>query len=257
MTISAFSYFRDVLIVLNEHYFTKYNNTKLNIVSGYTENQTKIINIIIDPFLVNKRYFTLAPIWKRYIAVHSPNSKFIILGFKNYQSHNYIDLLNLPKDFIAYLENALTVKEDWEIPIDGADMLEYLKRFFKGHGGNSLLSRLNAVRQTFNVADTQLVTGESDFEYIHNELLLPIGKPEWRELISCWENYYPYFKYLPFYPIINKINANFLKITDFFTCNNPTKILFLRHNFNKMLEDVNQKLVEIDRLYIRPEIYSN
>jgi len=177
------------------------------------------------------------------------------MGFCNFQSRNYIDLLNLPEDFETYVENALPVSEEWEIPIDGADMLDYLKRFFEGHGGNSLLSKLNAVRQTFNIAYTQIVNKEATFNEIWNELLLPFAKPEWQELINRWQNYYPYFEYLPFYLAMQEISKKFSEISEFFACINPQEKLFLNQGIDSQLTSIYHKLSEIDRLYIRPEIY--
>jgi len=177
------------------------------------------------------------------------------MGFCNFQSRNYIDLLNLPKDFNAYVENALPVSADWEIPIDGANMLDYLKRFFEGHGGNSLLSKLNQLKQSVNIAHTQIVNKESSFKEMWDEMLLPYARPEWQELLNRWKNYYPYFEYLPFYPAMQDINQKFSEISEFFSCNIPPERLFLTLNIDSSLKQIHQSLTEIDRLYIRPEIY--
>jgi len=177
------------------------------------------------------------------------------MGFCNFQSRNYIDLLNLPKDFNAYVENALPVSADWEIPIDGADMLEYLKRFFEGHGGNSLLSKLNQLKQSINIAQIQIVNKEAVFQEIWKALLLPYAKPEWQELINRWQNYYPYFEYLPFYPTMQEISKKLSEASELFICDKPSEKLFLDLNIDSSLKQIQQQLTEIDKLYIRPEIY--
>lgn len=251
MEITFLSSSEDILLVLKKSNFSKFN---INL-NTFVNNKLFTSVILIEPYLINNIYFAISPIWEHYLAIHSPNTKLIVMGFCNYQSRNYIDLLNLPKDFNAYVENALPVSEDWEIPIDGADMLEYLKRFFAGHGGNSLLSKLNQLKQSVNIAYTQIVNKESTFEEIWQELLLPYAKPEWQELLNRWENYYPYFEYLPFYPTIQEISKIFSEISEFFACINPQEKLFLNKGFDSQLTSIYQKLSEIDRLYIRPEIY--
>ena len=249
---TLFSNISQIYEPLHQFYFKHKNITS----SCFTKEifNFKII-VIIEPFHIQSKYATISPIWKRYLAKNLPNTKLIIMGFIDYQSKNYIDLLNLPKDFNAYLQNGLPVSADWEIPIDGADMLEYLKRFFAGHGGNSLLSKLNQLKQSVNTAHTQIVSGVASFKEVWGELLLPYAKPEWQELINRWQNYYPYFEYLPFYPAMQEINQKFSEISEIFTCNIPPEKLFLKSDIDSTLTHIHQRLTEIDKLYIRPEIY--
>ncbi len=252
LELKLFSNIQELHKALNQLYF-KYNH---EVFTQYSVNiiAAQII-IIIEPLYCQFKYSTFSPIWKNYLSVQSPNTKLIIMGFCNYQSRNYIDLLNLPKDFNTYVKNALPVSAEWEIPIDGADMLEYLKRFFEGHGGNSLLSKLNQLKQSINIAQTQIVNKESTFEEIWKELLLPFAKPEWQELINRWKNYYLYFEYLPFYPTMQEINQKLSEISEFFSCEIPPEKLFLKLNIDSSLNQIHQQLTEIDKLYIRPEIY--
>ena len=195
--INVISNLLQITECLGKYYFLNENIKINNITPDYFLNK---VNLVIEPFKIKSIYSTISPIWKRYLAIYSPETKLIVMGFCNFQSRNYIDLLNLPEDFNAYVENALPVSADWEIPIDGANMLDYLKHFFAGHGGNSLLSKLNQLKQSINIAHTQIINKESPFQEIWDELLLPYAKPEWFELINRWKNYYPYFEYLPFYP---------------------------------------------------------
>lgn len=234
-----------------------FNETDIQLISEmvfFQYSTTKRI-LIIEPYRLKNIYFTISLIWKNFLAIHSPKTKLIVMGFCNFQSRNYIDLLYLPEDFEAYMENALSVSEDWEIPIDGADMRDYLKRFFEGHGGNSLLSKLNQLKQSINIAQTQIVNKEAAFQEIWDELLLPYAKPEWQELINRWKNYYPYFEYLPFYATMQEIDKKFLKLSEIFTCDEPSEKLFLNLDIDAALTHIHQQLTEIDRLYIRPEIY--
>ena len=251
MKLQILSDIHSVYSTLQQTYFTNYKTTIINI-----NHKIKYDNLtIIEPFRIDNKYSTISPIWKNYLGINSPNTKLIVMGFMDFQSRNYIDLFKLPKDFDKYLENALSVSEDWEIPIDGADILEYIKRFFAGHGGNSVLSKLNSLRQTFNIAHTGLADGSLSLNEIKNELLFPYGKAEWEELLNRWKNYYPYFEYLPFKPAMGKINKTFADIKEFFSYNNITKQIFYEKQINERLDEVYEDLHNIDKLYIRPEIY--
>jgi len=239
---------KELYETLKLHYFKKE-------ISKYKYNSTANNLIIVEPFRIDNKYSTISPIWKNYLAINYPNTKLIVMGFMDFQSRNYIDLFHLPNNFNEYLENALPVSEDWEIPIDGADILEYIKRFFAGHGGNSVLSKLNSLRQTFNIAYTGLADGSLSLDEIHNELLFPFGKVEWEELLNRWQNYYPYFEFLPFKPAMEKINNTFTDINEFFSDENITKQIFSEKQINERLDKVYSELHKIDELYIRPEIY--
>ena len=133
-----FAAIKEIFNPLAKYYFRKSFN--FNFLNDIDKRKIKLL-LLIDKFKIYKISFTISPIWKHYLAIHSPNTKLIIMGFCNFQSPNYIDLLNLPKNFEEFVENALPVSEDWEIPIDGADLQMYLKRFFEGHGGKSFLSK--------------------------------------------------------------------------------------------------------------------
>jgi len=247
--LTILSSHNEIINSLNRSYFN--NNL---ITFNYKKILSRIL-IIIDPFCIEDIYFTLSPIWKQYLSTNSSDTKLIVMGFMDFSSRNYIDLLKLPDNFEAYLENALPVSADWEIPIDGADMRDYMRRFFEGHGRNSGLSKLNALKQTFNIAYTGLADNSLSVEEIYNDLIIPHGRSEWEELLRRWKYYFPYFEYLPFYPEMVKINDVFSKVSQFFSCEKIERQFFIENSIDRLLDGVYQDLHTIDKSYIRPELY--
>jgi len=237
---------------LKEHFF---NDQKISIEYFYAV-KDKLhpadILIIQEPFYIKNIFFTISPIWKRFLTKYFPQTRLIIMGFCEFQSRNYIDILNLTMDFNHYLEQALPVNQNWQIPIDGMNIINWIQSFFKGHGGTSIISKLNALRQTFNIVYTELAVGSSTFEDIRNNLLLTHGVPEWKILISIWEHYYPFFEYLPFHPSFQEINEIISEISKSFSCFFPEESLLLKSNLELKLKQIHQKLLEIDKLYIHP-----
>lgn len=207
--------------------------------------------IILEPFLVKNIYFTISPIWKRYLSIHAPETRLVVMGVREFQSANYIDILNFPPKIDYFLENALPVNVDWEVPIDGASMLNRLHRFFEGHGGISVVSKLSGLLQTLDIAYNKLREGANTFDELKKELLLPYAIAEWQQIITRWQFSLPLFEYLPFYPTIQEITEIFSDLSKNFTCFFPQENLFLATQMDVKLKQVHQKLLEIDRLYIR------
>lgn len=210
--------------------------------------------LIVDSYHKLGFYYSISQTWKRYLSLHSPKTKLIVAGFSNYKNSNYIDLLNFPDDFNAFIKNTLPVSDDWEIPIDGENLLDTMLRFFEGHGRESVLSALSSLKQTINMVFTDLSLGYS-FTDIWHQLISSQAKPELEILLHRWLQYYPYFEYLPFYPLIQEINDDFSDLSEIIACNKPDEHLFLNYPLEEKLCRIYYQLVEIDKLYIRPELY--
>ena len=205
--------------------------------------------LVIEPLNVKSIHVNISTVWKRYLTTHSPESKLVVMGFSKFNSRNYIDLLNLPSCFPTYMKNALPVSEKLDICFDGGNIQEYLKSFFSGHGSNSVLSRLSQLMQSLNIAQTQIVSKESSFRRIWNELLLPYAKPEWVELIKQWNNYYPFFEYLPFYPEIQEIDRKISTISELFSCPQSSETLFSKLDISSYLNIIHDQLLKINKKY--------
>jgi len=251
MEIFLYSNIPEVVHSLQKYYF-QFETPKIKFFSAFeTKLQSASTIIILEPFRIKNIYFIISPLWKRYLSVHTPDTKLVVLGFCEYQGDNYIDILNFPDDFIARVKNARSVSSNWDIPIDGADMLKWIEGFFEGHGGSSVMSKLNELHQTIDIASQKLIDGSYTFDEIKNDLLLPYAIPEWQELMSRWQYYFPLFQYLPFYPTIQEIQGIFSDLSENFACFFREENLLLKKQINVKIKQVSQKLTEIDRLYIR------
>ena len=107
------------------------------------------------------------------------------------------------------------------------------------------------MHQTIDIASQKLIDGSYTFDEIKNNLLLPYAIPEWQEVMSRWQYYFPLFQYLPFYPTIQEIQEIFSDLSENFTCFFHKENLLLEKQINVKIKQVSQKLTEIDRLYIR------
>ena len=243
--------------VLNDNYIRSNRFTEIGFKGDDVLFNDESILIIFEPVKIRGIYYSIYKVWKCYFEVHFPSSKIIVAGFINHQSSNYIDLLNLPGDFQTFVSHAMPVSSDWKAPVECADVLERMKQFFKGHGKDSLISQLNKIQQSLNVAYVTAMEEEGDFQEIRDLLLTPYFIPEWEELRCRWDYYSSFFEYLPFLPAMKSIGKAVNEISVFFSGNHINRNTFLNQQFDEKIRHVIQKLLqEIDKNYIRPEIYN-
>jgi hypothetical protein len=86
------------------------------------------------------------------------------------------------------------------------------------------------------------------------ELVIPYALPEWKELEKRWEFYYPFFEFTPFYQDIQRIDTELKKTARVFTERLPDEAEYKKLSLSLTLQKIYDKLHEIDKLYIRPEI---
>lgn len=242
--------------ILNDKHIKLHHFRETGFKDGHVVLNDESVLIIFEPVKIGGIYYSVYKVWKRYIEVRFPSSRIIVAGFINHQSPNYIDLLNLPEDFQTFVSHALPVSLNWEAPIECADVLERMKQFFKGHGKDSLISQLNKIQQSLNVAYVTAMEKEGDFQEIQDLLLTPYFIPEWEELRRRWDYYSSFFEYLPFLPVMKSIGKAVNEISVFFSGNRINRDIFLNQQFDEKIRHVIQKLLEIDKDYIRPEIYN-
>lgn len=232
-----------------------------NIIEYDNNSLTKFDNIqnffICEPFLINKTYYSISLIWKNYFINNYPDTKLITLGFCNYSNFNYIDLLKIPNDFNKFMDAALTSSSYYDIPIDGANIQNELNDFFQGHGRKSVISCLNALQQSINPVQTTILADDnSDFDLLWIDFIKKFAEPELKELVARWNSYLPYFEYLPFYNVITNINVKLRELLGFLSLEKTTKRDFLKLDIHNTISKISTTLNDIDRLYIRPEIYN-
>ncbi len=206
--------------------------------------QKEVINdikhlLVIEPLIIEKAKVraSIWPLWKSYLQKNSSNSRLIVVGTLGYMHTNYIDLLQLPTYLADFIAQAKTVQEDWQLPINGLDMVDKLMQFFRGHGNESILEKLSGIHRKIKNLDAAI---QGKINRTYEEILtstLTFGKKEWEELTKRWNNYLPFWSCLPFYPEITIIDQNFSEIKSFFMHKNPTESLFLE---KKLLEKINQ-----------------
>ena len=242
--------------ILNDNYIKSKQFEEIGFEGNDLLFNDEAVLMIFEPVKIGGIYYSIHRVWKRYFEVHFPLSKIIVAGFIDHQGPNYLDLLNLPADFQSFVSNSFPTGSDWEGAVECVDALENMRQFFRGHGEVSLISQLNKIRQSLNVAYVTAAEREGDFQEIRDSLLIPYLLPELKNLRRRWYNYYLIFEYLPFLPIMESIDAAFREISVFFETDGINRDAFLDQHFDDSIRLLIRKLREIDRAYIRPELYN-
>ena len=169
--------------------------------------------LIVEPFEIITspgkpgEYSSICRIWRRYLKRETEQTKLIIAGFEQIDHSNYLQILELDKDFdfIKFTSNSKICSEDWEDEVitNGICLLEKLSLFFKGHNEHGIIDTIARIRGNLNNAylhyegSQQLIIKPKSFETIWMDFLKPI-KDSSRVLYNRWYNYKTFFKPYPF-----------------------------------------------------------
>ena len=239
-----------------ERYFEQ-NGFKLKpfqIPSENAEVFSKIdeVLLLVCPIYCCGVYLSVEAIWKRHLQLFSPETLLLIAGFKGDRHSNYLDLFNLPADLNDFLKNTRTAKEKWEPVFSGGlDMKEKLKRFFQGHGDESVTDILHKILRVLNIAQKEMDNYHTSYEELKTELIHPSRLSEkWLELKNRWVNYYPFFEFLPFRQVFYSVDHLFKVVTPYFTSNCEEEYLFRELKCKENLKIIKDQLAHIGNHYV-------
>ena len=130
-------------------------------------------------------------------------------------------------------------------------MQEKIRRFFEGHGDESLTDAFDKILRTLRIAGDELKIHQVDYEEVKKELLLPSNLPEkWATLKSRWANYFPYFSCLPFFNKFKQIEEWLVAINPYFEIGCEQESLFWQLDCPGKIEKIKSNLTSISKHYV-------
>lgn len=202
--------------------------------------------LLFSPFHVQEQYLSPDAVWKKYCSTECPNLKVVTASFAVQPAQNCLELSDLPQDLAAFFEAALPAQADWQ-PADtgGLNMMDVLRRFFNGHGTESLMKEFEILlRPARNIRiDLNLGTAPETIRDLH----LSDGDMtrRWRDFLSRGHRYYPMFEGLPFYPTFQEIERLAQKIAPFFQNNSDDLDLYAQLGCDEVIETIRTNLKSI------------
>ena len=196
--------------------------------------------VLFSPIWCNEKFVVCDRVWKKYFEAYKEENtrpfrkiKLITAGYVRAEDENYLCLLDLPEDLSSFLENALPCHEDWEpFAIKGLDVTEILRRFYLGHGKDSVLAAFDSI--AIKVYDIEKYRHTMPFLAIIDEAA-GLVSPEklshlWLNFRTRWEHYFAYAPSLPFYLRLVELEEISNKIHIFFQTGCTDVNLFAENN---------------------------
>ncbi len=165
----------------------------------WSAGQSDVI-LLLSPSFYHNRYLSTEVIWKKFLSLQAPATIFITAGLQSAAGPNHLDLLALPPDWDDFMARALPADRAYPLTLSGGvDTHDKLRRFFAGHGNDSVSEVLARIRRTLRVAAGELAHAGADFAEIQRELIQPARLPgKWAEWQTRWRHYEPLLSGLPF-----------------------------------------------------------
>lgn len=161
--------------------------------------------------------------WRLFLAKNYPEKRLAITGVEGIEHHNYLDLLKLPRNFSVFFDNLKPVDAtDWQpLETEALDMREKLRRFYEGHGNESVTYTLSKINRKVEALSTRLKNDnyrhawEVIFEPFEEETV-PYTEEKWKELHRRWGHYSFFFQYLPFKEEMEEVGRRIEYLSPFF-----------------------------------------
>jgi hypothetical protein len=226
--------------------------------------------LIIEPIQMGFDLYACSSIWKAWLLKHKPDTRLIVAGYHSaagLNHSNYLDLLNLPKDFAnQYLTKVRAVsaftltpitnrssassenqryEDRWAtgLPITGHRIETQMRRFIEGHDlGNksSFSNQMTNIRRL--IKDLIDLQGMEDEFKVMIKLRVDQLIQEWDEFKIRWTFYKVFFEWLPFRDAYESIDSAMKKLD------------VIIKNLKRSTENLNAELIEKIRDAVEKEI---
>ncbi|MCB9048925.1 MAG: hypothetical protein H6556_05785 [Lewinellaceae bacterium] len=195
-------------------------------------------------------------IWRQFLAREHPEKRLAIAGVEAIEHHNYLDLLALPRNFFDFFDNLKAVDaEDWiKLDTEALDMEEKMRRFYEGHGKESVTYTLSKISLKIEILSTRLK--ETGYQQAWEELFEPLEgetvaytEEKWKELHRRWGHYVSFFQYLPFREEMLEVGRLIAYVSPFFEHNCREEVLFTQLESRKNIDRIFEILDTIKQEY--------
>lgn len=203
--------------------------------------------VLFSPLYVNGHYVSPDSVWKKYCGQYNPEMKFLTAGFANPSSLNYLELSDLPDNLPRFIKEAKPATDTGWQPANtgGLDMMEILRRFFTGHGNESIMQQFSSLLRIPANIQSALHRKFPHHEIYHRYLSDGDLAGRWQVFLNRWNRYYPFFACLPFYPKFQEIEKLVQKINVFFQSDKGGINLYLQIGCSESIETIKNLLAEI------------
>lgn len=166
--------------------------------------------LIENPIQSKDTFIAVKEVWRKYLYRVAPDCKLITFGFSDIRHPNHLDLLDLPKDLIVFVETAYTCEEDWNWDLlEGLELDQQLKIFLDGHGQEGFAGWVSNFHSHFSFA----YDGRKHYNKSVTDAMIHVQESpyheQWNTILYLWHRYVELFDFLPFVHLFKEM-ANLL-----------------------------------------------
>ncbi len=244
--------------VLGEHLSRM--GAELRWVDPMEENWTEELSsahalALFVPIWGKSSFLAVEQLWAQFLLRKATNCALLLVGYQASQASNYLDLLQLPSYNEDWLDNMQPVALSELPPLQGVDVAEKLKRFFAGHGQDSVVAVLSRLRLIAQMAQREVVQMGTPYEEAYQELLRPSDLPrKWAEWRNRWVNYYPLFRYTPFALVMEQIARKLGSLESWMSGGGREADPLVNGQVLEVLNFVREQLSQIEQDYVLQEL---
>lgn len=208
--------------------------------------------LVFGPFFYDGKYMSAETLWKKFLAANRPHAYFLTTGYQSAVHPNHLDLLALPDDLAEFLRRALPTDGDWQPHYSGGmDLDRKLRRFFAGHGQDSVFSVLTRVRLLVQMAYREVVDLGMPFDEAYHDLIAPAQLAvKWAEWEARWLNYYPLFRTSPLAGELARLGERMRELRPWMLGGGATAEPLRSGRAPAALDDVKTGLEQLDKHYV-------
>lgn len=208
--------------------------------------------MLLLPSWARGSYLSSVALWYQYLLSDYPEKRLLVASYQTKAHQNHIDLLRLSEYSHDWWQDSLKVKTMEDLPFyGGLDLSGKLKRFFAGHGQDSVVAVLSRIRLVVQMACREMEKMQTPYIEIYNDLVAPAQLGEkWKEWRNRWINYYPLFEYTPIADQLEHVAALTERVEPWMLAGGAEEKALANGSVLRTLNEVRTQLQQIEKQYV-------
>jgi len=208
--------------------------------------------MLLLPAWSGKTFLAPESLWYQFLLNNYSHLRLFFVSFQANEHDNHFDLLNLnsfTKDHWVQVPNVMEMKPPPNF--EGLDLNDKLRRFFAGHGQDSVVAVLTRIRLVVQMASREVLRMDTPYEEIFKELVQPAQiHIKWTEWRNRWIHYYPLFQFTPFADKMQKVATASATLEEWMSSGGQDEDPLKSGRVLSVLNEVRTELKAIEEQYV-------
>lgn len=208
--------------------------------------------MLLLPAWGGKTFLAPENLWYQFLRNNYSHLRLFFVSYQVNDHANHFDLLNLKNYSPEHWLQVPNVAEMNSLPnFEGLDLNDKLRRFFAGHGQDSVVAVLTRIRLVVQMASREVLRMDTPYEEIFEELVQPAQiHLKWTEWRNRWIHYYPLFQYTPFADRMSKVATASATLEEWMSSGGQDQEPLKNGRVLNVLNEVRTELKAIEEEYV-------